>query len=67
MDKPMQQQDGKGQEMQPGQRLGQPLIVSRQVPKARGPGETALDDPSTLPLTVIFCLVVAAIALSFLA
>ena len=66
MDKAMQQQDSKGQEVQPSQRLRQTLIVTPQASEARGPRETALDNPATLPPTVIFCLCVPAIILSFL-
>ena len=46
MNKAMQHQDGKGQEVKPCQRLRQALIVARQAPKAGCPRETALDHES---------------------
>jgi hypothetical protein len=56
MDKAMQQEDSKGQKVQPCQRFWQTLVVAWQASEACGPSETAFDDPTTLPPTVIFCL-----------
>src|SRR2546421_3699329 len=46
-DKLFKHQHGKGQEVQPGKRLRQSLIISRQTPEARRPAETALNYPAT--------------------
>ena len=42
----MQHETGEGEEMQPHQGCRQPLVVTRQTPKARRPGETAFDHPA---------------------
>ena len=42
----MEQQAGKGQEMQPRHSLRQPLVVARQAAEARHPGEGALHHPA---------------------
>ena len=47
MDKLVQQEDGKRQEVQSRQRLWQSPIVACQASKASSPGETPLDYPPT--------------------
>ena len=46
----MQHEAGKRKEMQPCEHCRQAFVVAGQAAEARGPGETALDDPALTPL-----------------
>jgi hypothetical protein len=47
MDKAMQHNHGKSQEMQPFQGLREPFVVSHEASKAAHPGKTTLHHPRT--------------------